>query len=78
MTIDMPFNLYPFSFLILGYCIFRHLIIEGKFSYNMITTLIWMLGLGILGVGLGAFLGLGELDQMLDSPLMVGSRLLAH
>ena len=74
MTIDMPFNLYPFSFLILGYCIFRHLIIEGKFSYNMITTLIWMLGLGILGVGLGAFLGLGELDQMLDSPRVNGGQ----
>ncbi len=74
MTIDMPFNLYPFSFLILGYCVFRHLIIEGKFSYNIITTLLWMLGLGTLGVGLGAFLGFGELDQMLDSPRVNGGQ----
>lgn len=74
MTIDMPFNLYPFSFLILGYCIFRHLIIEGKFTYNILTTLIWMLCLGTLGVGMGAVLGFGELDQMLDSPRVNGGQ----
>lgn len=72
MTIDMPFNLYPFSFLILGYCVFRHLIIEEKLSKNLLTTLLWMLGLGTLGVAMGAVLGLGELDQMLDSPRVSG------
>ena len=74
MTIDMPFNLYPFSFLILAYCVFRHLIIEEKLSKNLLTTLLWMLGLGTLGVGMGAVLGLGELDQMLDSPRVSGGQ----
>lgn len=74
MTIDMPFNLYPFSFLILGYCVFRHLIIEETISKNLLTTLIWMLGLGTLGVAMGAVLGLGELDQMLDSPRVSGGQ----
>jgi Bacterial membrane protein YfhO len=74
MTIDMPFNLYPFSFLILGYCVFRHLIMDGHFSMNMVKTLAWMLGLGTLGVAMGAVMGFGELDQMMDSPRVSGGQ----
>ena len=74
MTIDMPFNLYPFSFLILGYCVFRHLIMDGHFSIKIVSTLVWMLGLGTLGVAMGAVLGFGELDQMMDSPRVSGGQ----
>ena len=74
MTIDMPFNLYPFSFLILGYCVFRHLIMDGHFSMKIVRTLVWMLGLGTLGVAMGAVLGFAELDQMMDSPRVSGGQ----
>jgi uncharacterized membrane protein YfhO len=73
LTIDQPFNLFPFGIFILGYTCLRHAELYGKPSLKLATTLFQIALIGTLGVLIASFIGFSNILQMIESPRVSGS-----
>jgi uncharacterized membrane protein YfhO len=73
LTIDQPFNLFPFGIFILGYTCLRHAELYGKPSIKLATTLFQIALIGTLGVLMASFIGFSNILQMIESPRVSGS-----
>ena len=73
LTIDQPFNLYPFGIFILGYTCLRHAELHGKPTLNLATTLFQIAIISTLGVMMASFIGFSNILQMIESPRVSGS-----
>ena len=69
--VTIPFNLYMFSIIIVVY-VFVRLYDQYGWSKVLLTTFGQLFGLGVLGVGMGAFFILPKVQMMLDSPRVSG------
>ena len=73
LTIDQPFNLYPFGIFILGYTCLRHAELHGKPTLKLATTLFQIAIISTLGVMMASFIGFSNILQMIESPRVSGS-----
>ena len=73
LTIDQPFNLYPFGIFILGYTCLRHAELHGKPTIKFATTLFQIALISTLGVMIASFIGFSNILQMIESPRVSGS-----
>jgi uncharacterized membrane protein YfhO len=73
LTIDQPFNLFPFGVFILGYTCLRHAELYGKPTLKLATTLLQIALIGTLGVLMASFIGFSNILQMIESPRVSGS-----
>lgn len=73
LTIDQPFNLYPFGIFILGYTCLRHAELYGKPTIKLITYLFQIALISTLGVMMASFIGFSNVLQMIESPRVSGS-----
>jgi uncharacterized membrane protein YfhO len=72
LTIDQPFNLYPFGIFILGYTLFRHTELHGK-AYNKLASNLFQIALfATLGVLLASFISFSNVLQLIESPRVSG------
>lgn len=72
LTIDQPFNLYPFGIFILGYTLFRHTELYGKAYPKLAVTLFQIALVSTLGVLMASFIGFSNILQMIESPRVSG------
>lgn len=72
LTIDQPFNLYPFGIFILGYTLFRHTELYGKAYSTLAITLFQIALVSTLGVLMASFIGFSNILQMIESPRVSG------
>jgi uncharacterized membrane protein YfhO len=73
LTIDQPFNLYPFGIFILGYTCLRYAELHGKPTIKLATTLFQIALISTLGVMMASFIGFSNILQMIESPRVSGS-----
>lgn len=73
LTIDQPFNLYPFGIFILGYTCLRYAELHGKPTIKLATTLFQIAMISTLGVMIASFIGFSNILQMIESPRVSGS-----
>lgn len=73
LTIDQPFNLFPFGIFILVYTSLRHVELHGKPSIKLLLTLLQIALIGTLGVMMASFIGFSNILQMIESPRVSGS-----
>jgi uncharacterized membrane protein YfhO len=73
LTIDQPFNLFPFGIFILGYTCLRHAELYGKPTLKLITALFQIAMISTLGVMMASFIGFSNILQMIESPRVSGS-----
>ena len=73
LTIDQPFNLYPFGIFILGYTCLRHAELHGKPTIKFAITLFQIALISTLGVMIASFIGFSNILQMIESPRVSGS-----
>ncbi len=72
LTIDQPFNLYPFGIFILSYTLFRHTELHGKAYPELFTSLFQIALIATLGVLMASFIGFSNILQMIESPRVSG------
>jgi uncharacterized membrane protein YfhO len=72
LTIDQPFNLYPFGIFILAYTLFRHTELHGKTYPKLLIHLFQIALISTLGVMLASFIGFSNILQMIESPRVSG------
>ena len=72
LTIDQPFNLYPFGIFIVGYTLFRHAELYGKTYPKLGITLFQIALVSILGILMASFIGFSNILQMIESPRVSG------
>jgi uncharacterized membrane protein YfhO len=73
LTIDQPFNLFPFSIFILGYTCLRYAELHGKPNIELAKSLFQIALIGTLGVLMASFIGFSNILQMIESPRVSGS-----
>jgi uncharacterized membrane protein YfhO len=73
LTIDQPFNLFPFAIFMLGYTCLRHAELFGKPSSKLIISLFQIALISTLGVMMASFIGFSNVLQMIESPRVSGN-----
>ena len=73
LTIDQPFNLYPFGIFMLGYTCLRHAELYGKPTLKLVNTLFQIALISTLGIMMASFIGFSNVLQMIESPRGSGS-----
>lgn len=72
LTIDQPFNLYPFGIFTAAYLLFRYSECYGKPSLAFIKPFLQLLMVSLLGVALASFIGFANVLQLIESPRVSG------
>ena len=73
LTIDQPFNLYPFGIFMLGYTCLRYAELYGNPTLKLATTLFQIALISTLGIMMASFIGFSNVLQMIESPRVSGS-----
>jgi uncharacterized membrane protein YfhO len=73
LTIDQPFNLFPFAIFMFGYTCLRHAELFGKPSSKLIISLFQIALISTLGVMMASFIGFSNVLQMIESPRVSGN-----